>query len=348
MELSRREFISWLGSFGALLLGCRRSSSSQTEERVKDTTPQNNPGKKKNNRLGFLSERRDLIERLKTEEPDYDGIVNICVALGPEFEVTRSEYEYSKIISKFMPKIKQLERAQGISDLSIKLTISRYGIPEEEVHRQEALDYCKRAMAFATDRLPNLDLPRFEWVAISEGDDFSVGFDKKVLLGLAYHKIYRLTIEDKNNKSNGGLLGGAEILASPFGQSHTTEGWSFCYVGTGVPFQFLIGPFSELIPRAVEDSTEKLIRDNDAIVGRIAVEGFSEALSYLLALEFVKIHGVKNGEAIVKQNLAIYAQNDPLYQLVIPSIGLAQSQGLESFVDLYRNDPDGYLQMVVK
>lgn len=269
----------------------------------------------------------------------------LYVPIGPE-RPFRSESGHKEF---GLEVVSEISKTDPSGHYTAALTEQLYGVPEEPVHAQDLLEYCKIAVDFLHTRLRGLDKHSPQWTIIKHGDAFERQFSQMVFLGDSYFYIQRGHAKNNTMPERGFIVGrcmpaqsGAATEINYKNSDNSLESW-YTFISTGN--YAVLSPISEFIhlttSRRLGEYREQISNDDRVQID----ETVAESLSHLVCVELVKWVGIPNGMGRLRHIRENFPQTKS-YHFVGSAIRFAEQNGIQNSFDLYMENPLKYIERV--
>ncbi len=278
-------------------------------------------------------------------------VVKVGVPLGTS-EMVYSPNKWREHVTSAAPKIGQKLLSEGLvpNDFELRLTSQSYGMPAPHRVAASLEQYSQQALAYLEASVEGLTHGDLEFVILKHGDDFTHDPDRKIFLGDHYYEVFRVAAFDKaTGEMNCEVarstreFGNACVIRFSSPDNTIYERFGFLYTQPGA----IIGIPSEVIPHTTCQRSlafgEERGRDNSRLAEESLVEGMSLCLGYRMGRAF----DIPDFEQHLQSQRHAFAQHR-IYRYVEQSLAWFQKNSLQAGFDLYMDNPDKFMQAILK
>jgi len=295
----------------------------------------------------------NFLEPLTTPKPDnYMDVIQKYVELGFEAKMGKRNKEFPAFQKELTPLIKENMKALGSypSEFSVLATIQNFGVPYPSRITKPLYDYVQQSILFLEDRVKGIQKNKINLTIIKKGDNYSKNYATRGFLGGSCFTIYRAKAKHRSDAKKEFETGyykhveGGLALLFPKGDTNLKDDWYF-FIGSGPTA--LTSPFSEILPLSLRDNITSHKKHVGAYEGIEAVETVTEAMAYLLSLEFAKMKSVPRGAELINNSYKKVSKIK-IYQYVPQAVKWMKENSIQSGFDLYKESPIKFMDTIKK
>ena len=329
---SRRSFLRKVLIGGGVVALCMLGDSSPVQEVRPDPV--------KINRWDFLEDVVDYEGNSHDTASLPDIVRQKYILLGPPVEiggdtVSDKDRKRTKELSDA-----EIQRRRLTRDYNLFIREHIFGVPAQPQHAKHLLEYSRRAVDHARNRLKGFDIPDIRWTVLEPGQDFSKDYKHRGYIGHSYYALRTPVMRDKKDpKVEIHLKGWAEHSKGAFVEhtyGATMDDWHmFISVGPDA----IISPISEAVPLIIVNQDVALKSSHGYVLARQVGEALSEGTSRKLSRELVQEIPIPGGFSKI-ENVNRNMSKNWLYKYVPAAERWMDAQG--------RNGPRKALEMYMK